>query len=75
LVGPTWRNVIVPDALADERHFSVDQQTGESALYLTVPLWVKQQVIGVLQVVDTRSIASAKWMSFCWVAGSHGCGK
>ncbi|HXW01038.1 MAG TPA: GAF domain-containing protein, partial [Anaerolineae bacterium] len=50
------RSVIVPDALTDERHFKgVDQQTGLNVRsILTVPLWVKQQVIGVLQVIDTQ---------------------
>jgi two-component sensor histidine kinase len=50
------RSVIVPDAFIDERHFKgVDQQTGLNVRsILTVPLWVKQQVIGVLQVIDTQ---------------------
>jgi PAS domain S-box-containing protein len=59
LVGWTARNrksLIVPDAWADERHFDkVDRQTGLSLRsILSTPLWVKQRVIGVLQVVDTE---------------------
>jgi len=44
----------VPDVLADERHFKgVDRETGlELRSILTVPLQVKQKVIGVMQVVD-----------------------
>jgi len=58
LVGWVARNgksLIVPDTWADERHFrGVKQQTGlELRSILSVPLWVKQSVIGVLQVADT----------------------
>jgi PAS domain S-box-containing protein len=44
----------VPDVQADQRHFKgVDQQTGlRLRSILTVPLRVKQEVIGVVQVVD-----------------------
>ena len=44
----------VPDVQADARHFKgVDQQTGlPLRSILTVPLRVKQEVIGVIQVVD-----------------------
>jgi PAS domain S-box-containing protein len=44
----------VPDVQADSRHFKgVDQQTGlRLRSILTVPLRVKQEVIGVIQVVD-----------------------
>jgi PAS domain S-box-containing protein len=44
----------VPDVQADPRHFKgVDQQTGlRLRSILTVPLRVKQEVIGVIQVVD-----------------------
>ncbi len=48
--------LIVPDTRADSRHFKgVDQQT-KLALrsILAVPLRIKQDVIGVLQVVDTE---------------------
>jgi len=50
------RSLAVPDVLTDERHFKgVDQKTGlQVRSILTVPLWVKQQVIGVIQVVDTK---------------------
>jgi len=59
LAGWTARSgesLIVPDVLADERHFKgVDQQT-ELPLrsILTVPLQVRQDVIGVLQLVDAE---------------------
>jgi PAS domain S-box-containing protein len=45
----------IPDALADERHFQgVDLETGLAVRsILSVPLQSKQEVIGVLQVVDT----------------------
>jgi len=48
-------SLIVPDTQADERHFKdVDQQTGlELRSILSVPLQVKEDVIGVLEVVDT----------------------
>lgn len=49
-------SLIVPDIKADERHArQVDQETGltlRSAL--SVPLKIKQKVIGVLQVVDAE---------------------
>ncbi len=53
-VACSGESLIVPDIGADERHFKgVDQQTGLSLRsILTVPLWAKQGVIGVLQVVD-----------------------
>jgi PAS domain S-box-containing protein len=46
----------VPDVRADERHFKgVDQKTGlELRSILTVPLQIKQTVIGVMQVVDEQ---------------------
>ncbi len=58
LVGWVARHgesLIVPDVRSDERHFKgVDQQTGlELCSILSVPLRAKQDVIGVLQVVDT----------------------
>jgi PAS domain S-box-containing protein len=48
-------SLIVPDVHADDRYFSeVDQQTGLALRsILTVPLKVQEQVIGVLQAVDT----------------------
>ena len=51
-VARTGRSLIVPDALTDTRHFKgVDQQTGLLLrCILSVPLVVKQDVIGVLQV-------------------------
>jgi PAS domain S-box-containing protein len=51
-VARTGRSLIVPDALADTRHFTgVDQKTGLLLrCILSVPLIVKQDVIGVLQV-------------------------
>ncbi len=49
-------SLIVPDVRADERHFrGVDRQTGlKLRSILSVPLRVKQAVIGVLQVVDEK---------------------
>jgi len=49
-------SLIVPDVRADERYFKrVDEQIGLSLRsILTVPLRLKQSVIGVLQVVDTE---------------------
>jgi CheY-like chemotaxis protein/HPt (histidine-containing phosphotransfer) domain-containing protein len=58
LVGWVARHgesLVVPDALADERHFRGVNQQSELVLrsILSVPLRVKQSVIGVLQVADT----------------------
>jgi signal transduction histidine kinase/DNA-binding response OmpR family regulator len=49
-------SLIVPDTWADERHFKgVDQETGVLLRsILSVPLRVKEKVIGVLQVADTE---------------------
>jgi GAF domain-containing protein/anti-sigma regulatory factor (Ser/Thr protein kinase) len=49
-------SLIVPDAQADERYFEgVDEQTGLGLRsILAVPLRVKGDVIGVLEVLDTR---------------------
>jgi signal transduction histidine kinase len=49
-------SVIVPDMRADERHFEgVDRETGlKLRSILTVPLRVKDKVIGALQVTDTE---------------------
>ncbi|MCP4605106.1 MAG: PAS domain S-box protein [Proteobacteria bacterium] len=50
------KSLIVPDALIDARYFAgVDQQTGLALRsILSVPLKVKENVIGVLQAVDTQ---------------------
>jgi PAS domain S-box-containing protein len=55
-VARSGESLIVPDARADERHFKdVDQQTGLGLRsILSVPLRVKENVIGVVQVVDTE---------------------
>ncbi len=55
-VATSGESLIVPDTRADERHFrKVDQQIGlEQRSILSVPLQVKEQVIGVLQVLDTE---------------------
>ncbi|MDY6875178.1 MAG: response regulator [Chloroflexota bacterium] len=55
-VARDGKTLIVPDAWADERHFKgVDQQTGMPLRsILSVPLQVKQDVIGVLQVADVE---------------------
>jgi PAS domain S-box-containing protein len=55
-VARSGESLIVPDTQADERHFKgVDQQTGLALRsILTIPLRVKQDAIGVLQVVDTE---------------------
>ncbi len=49
-------SLIVPDTRTDERHNrDVDRQTGLSLCsILSIPMWVKEHVIGVLQVVDTE---------------------
>jgi signal transduction histidine kinase len=53
-VAHTGESLIIPDAWADGRHFGgVDQETGLALRsFLTVPLRVKEAVIGVLQVID-----------------------
>jgi PAS domain S-box-containing protein len=55
-VASSGESLIVPDALADERYFNgVDEQTGVGLRsILSVPLRVRENVIGVLQVVDTE---------------------
>jgi len=60
LVGWVAQNdesLIVPDAYADDRYFQgVDQRTGLLLhSILGVPLRVQQEVIGVLQVLDTEA--------------------
>jgi PAS domain S-box-containing protein len=53
-VALSGQSLIVPDAHADERYFpGVEQQTGLALRsILSVPLRVKQKVIGVIQVMD-----------------------
>jgi signal transduction histidine kinase/DNA-binding response OmpR family regulator len=55
-VARTGERSVVPDTAADTRHFvGVDQRTGVALRsIITVPLQVKQDVIGVLQVADAR---------------------
>jgi signal transduction histidine kinase/ActR/RegA family two-component response regulator len=52
-VAGRGESLIVPDVLADERHFrGVDQRTGLALRsILSVPLRIKESVIGVLQAV------------------------
>jgi PAS domain S-box-containing protein len=55
-VAHSGESLIVPDILADERHFKgVDEQTGlKLRSILGVPLRVKEEILGVLQVVDEQ---------------------
>jgi PAS domain S-box-containing protein len=55
-VAQNGQPLIVPDVQADGRHFQeVDQRTGiPIRSILSAPLQVKNTVIGVLEVVDTR---------------------
>jgi len=55
-VALSGESLIVPDVRADERYFeAVDQQTGLGLRsILSLPLRIKQNVIGVIQVVDTE---------------------
>jgi len=55
-VAHSGRSLIVPDVQIDERHFAgVDQETGLGLRsILSVPLYTKNAVIGVLQVTDTE---------------------
>ncbi len=55
-VAHSGESLIVPDTWADERHFKgVDRQIGlETRSILSIPLRVKEGVIGALQVVDTE---------------------
>ncbi len=50
------QSLIVADVLNDPRHYSgVDKKTGlPLRSILTVPLWARQRVIGVIQVVDAQ---------------------
>ncbi len=54
-VAQHGQSLVVPDTRLDPRHFKrIDQTIGlEMRSILSVPLQVKQQVIGVIQVVDT----------------------
>lgn len=54
-VARNGKSLVVADAWADKRHFNgVNQQTGLALRsIMSVPLRVKQGVIGVLQVADT----------------------
>ncbi|HLF29299.1 MAG TPA: response regulator [Anaerolineae bacterium] len=54
-VAHTGKSLVVPDTRVEPRYFKgIEQQTGLALLsILSVPLWVKQGVIGVLQVADT----------------------
>jgi PAS domain S-box-containing protein len=56
-VARTGQSTIVPDTRVDARHYKgVDQRTGlEHRSILTVPLQVKEMVIGVIQVADTAA--------------------
>jgi len=56
-VAHTGESLIVPDTGTDERHFKgLDRQTGLSVRsVLSVPLRVKQDMIGALEVVDERA--------------------
>jgi signal transduction histidine kinase/ActR/RegA family two-component response regulator len=53
-VARSGDSLMVPDTRTDERHFKgVERQTGvELRSILSVPLLVKEEVIGVLQVLD-----------------------
>lgn len=55
-VALSGESLIVPDVRADERHLrALDQQTGLALRsILSLPLQIKQDVIGVVQVVDTE---------------------
>jgi PAS domain S-box-containing protein len=54
-VAASGESLIVPDTRVDERHYKrVDQRTGlELRSVIAVPLRVKQNVIGVVEVVDS----------------------
>ncbi len=55
-VASTGKSLIVPDAQTDDRHFKeIDLRTGSPLRsILSVPMRIKQKVIGVLQVLDTE---------------------
>lgn len=54
-VAKTGKSLVVPDAEVDDRHFKeIDLQTGQPLRsILSVPMRIGQEVIGVLQVLDT----------------------
>jgi PAS domain S-box-containing protein len=56
-VAQNAESVIVSDTRTDQRHFkNVDRRTGvEMRSILTLPLRIKDSVIGVLQVMDTQA--------------------
>lgn len=56
-VARTGKSLIVPDVWGDKRHFNgVDKQTGQPLRsILSVAMKVKQEIIGVLQVLDTET--------------------
>ncbi|MDY7076045.1 MAG: GAF domain-containing protein [Chloroflexota bacterium] len=55
-VAHKGESLIVPDTWADERHFKgVDRQIGqEMRSIISIPLRVRKNLIGALQVVDTK---------------------
>jgi PAS domain S-box-containing protein len=55
-VARSGESLSVPDAKADERHFkNVDQATGlDLRSILTVPLRANEDIVGVIQVLDTE---------------------
>ncbi|MFZ5917734.1 MAG: response regulator [Chloroflexota bacterium] len=56
-VARSGQSLVVADSRADERHFKdVDRKTGqEMRSVLSVPLRTKEEIIGVLQVVDVTA--------------------
>jgi PAS domain S-box-containing protein len=55
-VAGTGQSAIVPDTRADQRYYrGVEEKTGlENRSLLTVPLRIKERVIGVVQVLDQQ---------------------
>jgi PAS domain S-box-containing protein len=55
-VAKTGKSLLVPDARTDDRHFNgVDRKTGYPLRsIISVPLHIKHEVIGVLEVLDTE---------------------
>jgi len=53
-VASTGRSLLVPDVRRDPRHFkAVDKQTGlRIASMISVPLRIKERVVGVMEVMD-----------------------
>ncbi|MCP4602209.1 MAG: PAS domain S-box protein [Proteobacteria bacterium] len=56
-VAASGESMIVPDTRTDERHFKdVDRKTGlDQRSILSVPLRVKEKVVGVIQVMDVEA--------------------